>query len=287
LLVNNSTDRTAALARNVGGLVRVIEHEFDPARAHAGAARAQAIDCAAEALTAQTDVLLTTDADTVVAPDWLARTLDHLDAGYDAVCGIARFAPVELRRLPRHHRLRLANLRRYFNAQQFLQARISGDDEPDPRHFYEGGASIALTHAMLRTIAPLPSPAHSEDKALVDCVRRAGGKVRHPTDVRVSTSCRLVGRAEQGVATTLSRWVDHAPEDPIHEVTGIETSLGLDEATPISFARLAAETERARQLVKALKRRTAGQDNSAAPDIQPVLGTALRPLHRQERNQEP
>ena len=53
----------------------------------------------------------------------------YFDAGFDAVAGLARLNPRELRTLPALHRARLSNLRRYDHALGYLKAmRDAGSD---------------------------------------------------------------------------------------------------------------------------------------------------------------
>jgi hypothetical protein len=224
-------------------------------RAHAGWARRLAMEAAAAALTSPCDLLMSTDADTRVAPDWLVRTLDHIDRGWDAVAGQAVLDPRELRRLPAAPRARFAAIRRYDNAVTLLKAR-RGTDEAWPRHFYEGGASIALTRAAFDRIGGAPTPSVGEDKALFDAVRRSGGRVRHPTDVRVFTSPRLEGRARDGAADTLARWSSQGERDPIFGLESLNSIMGAVAMaqTELTFATLAAETVKARRLAQLSRR---------------------------------
>lgn len=246
VLANNCQDDTAACARRVAATVArpilVRPLELPPCRANAGWARRVALDDAAVALGRPGDVLVSTDADTLPTADWLIRTLDHIDAGWDAVAGLARLDPRELRAHPRVHRLRFAQIRRY---QASLDRLKAADDpaEPWPRHFYEGGASMALTLGAYRRIGGAPTPPVGEDRALFDAVRRAGGRVRHPLDVRVITSARLVGRAAGGASDTLARWGEQPEAAPIE---GLEPLPG--ERSPPSFVALERATRRARAL---------------------------------------
>ena len=204
ILANNCRDDTAERAKRMGPAVRVVEMDLAPGDAHAGGARRAAFDAAVRFLRSPVDLLMTTDADTHVASDWLTRTLDYVEAGYDAVAGLARLKGTELRALNRDHRIRLAQLRRYYAALDALRGSGGGGlDEPWPRHFYEGGASMALTYGSYIKIGGAPSPPVGEDKALFEAVRASGGRVRHPIDVKVFTSSRLAGRAVGGTSDTL------------------------------------------------------------------------------------
>lgn len=251
MLANNCEDETEARARAIvaGDRRRILVRslELPPARANAGWARRAALDAAAATLRGPADVLLSTDADTLPARDWIVRTLDHLDAGWDAVAGLARLDPREVRTLPREHRLRFAQIRRYQATLDRLKA-ATDPSEPWPRHFYEGGASIALTLATYRRIGGAPTPPVGEDRALFEAVRRAGGRVRHPLDVRVTTSARLVGRAPGGAADTLARWGAQPACAPIE---GLEAPPGKTGSP--SFDDLAAQIRRARDLTRLLR----------------------------------
>jgi hypothetical protein len=252
VLANNCTDDTArrvrALAPAGCGLV-LREVVFEPGRAHAGAARREAMETAADLLDEPTDLLLSTDADTLVAADWLIRTLDHIDAGYDAVAGLARLKSSEVRSMEPEYRRRLYALGRYEAALNRLRG--AGGGEPLPRHFYEGGASIAITLGRYRAIGGAPSPPVAEDKALFEAVRRSGGRVRHPMDVKVLTSARLSGRAPGGAADTLNAWRRQPADAPIEGIEPLNVALGhAHSGAALSFDSLPAEVERARELVR-------------------------------------
>jgi glycosyltransferase involved in cell wall biosynthesis len=259
VLANNCADDTARIAGEFGPGCHAIALDLPPERAHAGWARRLALDAAANRLRADTDVLMSTDADTLVASDWLVRTLDHLDAGWDAVAGLARLNATELRGLDRDHRRRLALIQRHERAQNRLRAHAEGE-EPWPRHFYEGGASVAMTLGIYRRIGGAPTPPVGEDKALFDAIRGAGGQVRHPTDVRVQTSARLVGRAPGGASDTLARWGEQADDEAI---------WGFTSATgePVTFAGLAAATHLARDLARSLRDASGATDPADRPRL--------------------
>ena len=259
VLANNCEDDTASVGRLALGRrlsIEVVETQLPAERAHAGWARRLALDAASARLRRGGDLLLSTDADTLVAEDWLTRTLTHIASGYDAVAGMARLHSRDLRALPRLHRARLANLRRYDLAISYLKAARDAD-EPWPRHYYEGGASMAMTRAVYARTGGAPTPRVGEDKALFDAVRAVGGRVRHAVDVRVVTSGRLVGRAPGGASDTLSLWGRLGEDDPIAGVQTIAKSLDLSGADPtaLTFRHLPAEIEKARALVR-LARRT-------------------------------
>lgn len=140
--------------------------------------------------------LLTTDADSVPARDWIATTCRALLVS-DVVAGrIVRRDPTPH---PAQDRLeayydRLAALRRSIDPVSW---------EPAPAHHHTGGASLAFragAYAALGGFAPI---ACGEDAAIVDEAHRRGLRVRRDRDVVVETSARRIGRAAGGLADHL------------------------------------------------------------------------------------
>jgi hypothetical protein len=242
---------------------------------HAGWARRIAFDAAAAVLGEDCDVLMSTDADTCVSSDWIVRAVHHLDAGADAVAGRALTRREDRLALGRDAMQRLNLLGRYYTALDWLRADgapIAHD--PWPRHFYEGGASIALRLATYRAIGGAPTPPVAEDRALFEAVRAHGGIVRHPLDVRVFTSSRLDGRARGGMADALARWITQDADEPLHETYAFPAALDparADARDRLSFDTLPAAVARAGAMIRARR-------SSATPQVEPV---ALAPLRQQ------
>jgi len=256
VLANNCSDGTvdtlSAFSASESSL-EIRQVVLPPDRAHAGWARRLALDAAFEHLSRPDDVLMSTDADTVVPPDWLERNLHHLDQGHDAVAGWALPLQSEWRALEPQHRHRLNILRKYRTLLAYLS---SAGEERWPRHDYEGGASIALRAGLYAEIGGAPTPPLGEDRALFAAIRKAGGRIAHPLDVKAFTSCRLDGRAPGGMADTLEQWRIQDDLTPLHEVPRLDAYLSgpLAEGPALSFAELELELERARSLVRTLRR---------------------------------
>ena len=94
VFANNCTDQSASLARRLGEClsldVRVVEARLPPAIAHAGNARRAAMDLAEAWLVdggEKDGVILTTDADSQVATNWIAENVVAFAAGAEAVLG--------------------------------------------------------------------------------------------------------------------------------------------------------------------------------------------------------
>lgn len=209
LLLNNCRDGTAivvrSLRRQLALAIEVIEHDFAPKFANAGHARALAMTLAAEQA-GPAGVLLTTDADSLAPPDWLARNLAALAAGAELVCGRAVIDPVEALAIhPSLHeddRLEIA----YGTLLDEIDSLIDPDPaDPWPRHGEESGASLAVTVEAWQRAGGVPKLPLGEDRAFVAALRRVDAPIRHDPAVHVIVSGRLQGRAAGGMAETMAR----------------------------------------------------------------------------------
>ena len=97
IYANNCSDATAAIARqsalSIPHPVEVFEEDMPATQRNAGWARKRAMDLAAVRLAEAAPIrglILTTDADSRVAPTWLAATLREFDEGVDCVAGYNR-----------------------------------------------------------------------------------------------------------------------------------------------------------------------------------------------------
>ncbi|UDL95557.1 glycosyltransferase [Lichenihabitans sp. PAMC28606] len=208
---NNCTDGTAASVRALAPLLpfglHIVEAMLDREKSHAGWARKFAMDAAAARLTSpgRTEgIILTTDADTIVAADWVANTLTALSDGADAVAGYVDAHPAELMRLGAAFLQRGRWEDTYLAAMAEMIALCDPHlHDPWPNHRVASGASLAVTLEAYRAIGGLPPMPVGEDAALVKALGRAGFKVRHTLAVSVTTSARLDGRAVGGAADTM------------------------------------------------------------------------------------
>lgn len=214
LFANNCSDDTALRARRAAARctslrLHVVESPVAPPHAHIGYVRRQLMDAACARLQQAADgtaLIASTDADSVVAPDWLAANLAEAAAGADVIGGrIACDATAALQGAAlRQQRLDLAHA--------LLRARLEDRLDPDPadpwpRHHQHFGASLAITTTAYRRAGGVPPVEWLEDEALVRAARRAGLAVRHSPRVRVVTSGRLDGRAEVGLAWQRRQWL--------------------------------------------------------------------------------
>ncbi|WP_252349909.1 glycosyltransferase [Gluconobacter cerinus] len=210
LWINNTTDQThervASLKNTLPFELEIVRVVYDTGLASAGLARRDAMAHAAQY--ASSDALLvTTDADSEAAKDWLSRTLNAFTHyPVEAVFGRALLLPEEARKIP-------FNLHEDERAEQAYGALLDQitlllcpeSHDPWPRHTEHSGASIAVTYQAWSKVGGMPAVPTSEDRAFYQVLRENGIRVRHAPDVKVYVSARLIGRAQGGMAETLAR----------------------------------------------------------------------------------
>lgn len=206
LFLNNCTDGTEAivadLVPSLSVPVRVMTEDF--AGAHAGWARRRAMDAAAAWLGEGGGVILSTDADSRVPPNWVARTLAAVAAGADAVAGRVELDIEEGKLLPAslHARGRLEDI--YDALITEAEARIDPDPhDPWPCHRTTIGATLAVTRDAYIAVGGMPEIPLGEDGAFIARLIAHGKRVRHAPEICVTISARLTGRAPGGVADTI------------------------------------------------------------------------------------
>ncbi len=209
LLLNNCTDRTASIAHGFRSRLRSALHIRDirlpPEHANAGHARRLAMEEAAR-IAGGRGVLMTTDADGRVDPDWVGANLACLGAGADAVAGWAELDPLDWGAIPYALHADDARECAYDSVCDEIHALLDPDpDDPLPRHTQASGASIAVTASAYRQVGGLPCVASSEDRAFLATLRRNDARIRHAPECRVVVSGRIVGRAAGGMADTIRR----------------------------------------------------------------------------------
>lgn len=219
LYANNCRDRTADVAQVFAGVcphpLLVVSAHHDPERSNAGCARKAAMDLAADRLEAagcHDGMILTTDADSTVAPTWFSATREAFAGSIACVAGYIDAFPAEIMRLgPRfvaRSRLEDHYLRLMAEIYHLCDPR---DHDPWPNHRVSSGASLAVTLAAYRAVGGLPAVALGEDGAFTRRLEAHGFAVRRPMSVAVSTSCRFDGRAKGGAADTMR--LRHADAD--------------------------------------------------------------------------
>jgi hypothetical protein len=209
LLPNNCSDGTAAIASGLAlqlpFRLHIWCHTFPSPLANAGNARRLAMLRAAE-LGGPDGVVLTTDADGVVAGDWIERNLLAIKAGAELVCGRIVLDPMDAGLIPPH-----------LHSDDALECeladlldRIADQLDPDPidplpRHTEAAGASLGVTVAAFQSVGGMPAITSGEDRAFVHALACRDAKIRHDPTVVVTVSGRIDGRAPGGMADTIRR----------------------------------------------------------------------------------
>lgn len=168
------SDQTGDIARSLGAATVAVEAR------NVGIARATA---AQHAIEAGARWLAFTDADSIVAPDWLSA---QLELGSDAVCGTVE----------------VADWGDYGDAmrQQHLATYTDADGH---RHVH--GANLGVTVIAYQNVGGFKPLASSEDVALVEALSGSGASIAWSAAPRVVTSARRQFRAPGGFGEALAR----------------------------------------------------------------------------------
>ncbi|MBC8123172.1 MAG: glycosyltransferase family 2 protein [Gemmatimonadaceae bacterium] len=215
VLANNCRDDSAEVVRRFASrhptlALHVVEMTLGSNEAYVGRVRQLLMDEGYHRLASLgrgRAVIASTDGDTRVAPTWIARILDEIAHGADAVGGRILSDDTDrmgLDPLTRSYYLRDMGYQ-YLVAE--LESRLDMDPYDQwPRHYQHFGASLALTAEMYARVGGLPAVRTPEDVALYHALRRFDARFRHSLQVRVTTSVRRKGRAHLGLAVRLSEW---------------------------------------------------------------------------------
>lgn len=200
LLFDDCSDASAAIVAERSGALpfRVVTAEAGAGPPNAGRARRAAMELGVSILRDAGAIVISTDADSAPAPDWLAANAAAL-ADADVACG--RILREGGRASPLQDRIEA-----YYDGLFALRRTL----DPVPweaveTHHYTSGASLALRVAHYRTLGGFEPLASAEDARLVDAAHHAGLRVRRDAAIRVKTSARREGRATGGLADHLRR----------------------------------------------------------------------------------
>ncbi|MGF1471794.1 MAG: glycosyltransferase family 2 protein [Rubrobacteraceae bacterium] len=210
LVLDGCTDATETRARAIAETYPTLRlHAVDGPGEGAGHARRAGMEAACARLLGlgkPSGLIASTDADTVVAPDWLATQLGYLARGARAIGG--RIELIGEDRLPEA----VSRWRREQGARRHerLLDRDQGTPGGSIEHWQFSGASLALTAAVYEEIGGLEPLAALEDEYLERVLQQRGVPIERPLAVKVKTSARRTGRAERGLARdlALASWFD-------------------------------------------------------------------------------
>jgi glucosyl-3-phosphoglycerate synthase len=200
LVLDRCGDATEAVARataTAAGLTLRVERSPG---AGVGAARRHGMDLACDRLcdvALEPDGLIAcTDADSAVAPDWLAAQLALVDDGAHAIGGRIELDPDGAAALPA-----AALLRREQRAGARLTAVLAQDPAAD--HHFFSGASLSVTARAYRAVGGIDPVNALEDEGFGRCLTAGGWRIVRSDAVVVRTSARTRGRAPRGLARDL------------------------------------------------------------------------------------
>jgi glycosyltransferase involved in cell wall biosynthesis len=213
LVLDRCTDATEVRAREIAEAHPCLElHLLDGPGKGSGHARRVGMELASARLLGlgrPKGLIASTDADTVVAPDWLAAQLQAVSRGALAIGGRIELAEGSLpKSISRWHTER--GRRRH-------KSLLSEPEQlGKAEHWQFSGASLALTAKIYREIGGLEPRVALEDEHLENVLRLHGVPIERLTSVRVTTSARLVGRAKEGLARDLAAAVANLRDDYRH-----------------------------------------------------------------------
>jgi glucosyl-3-phosphoglycerate synthase len=206
LILDGCTDATAEVAcdaaRRTPGL-RVCEVALECPQG-VGRARRLGMDLACARLLSlgrEDGLIASTDADSVVAPDWLVNQLELCAAGAEAIGGSIELDAEEVKHLAPEA---LAGRNQAVAARMRRALKLTRTPRLIEHHQFSG-ASLALTAATYARCGGLPVRAALEDEALEQALVSHGVDIHRSERVRVRTSARVGGRAPRGLARDLAR----------------------------------------------------------------------------------
>jgi glucosyl-3-phosphoglycerate synthase len=199
VVLDRCTDGTRAEAEAAAAGIAPAVRIVDSPGAGVGAARRHGMDLACARLTGAGNpdgLIVSTDADTTAAEDWLAEQLGLAARGAEAIGGAIVLAADEA------HGLAPATIaRRDERARARLDAVLVRD--PAAEHHFFSGASMAVTARAYGAVGGLEPRAALEDEAFEARLERAGVPITRSAAVRVATAARTDGRAGRGLARDL------------------------------------------------------------------------------------
>jgi len=203
LILDRCTDETEARASEIDVAHSSLRlHFLEGPGEGSGPARKVGMDAACARLLKvgrPEGLIACTDADTMVAQDWLAAQLRSVSKGARAIGGRIELAD--------NGTLQERVLRRHAEQGRLRYERLLSHSGPEgeTQHWQFSGASLALRAEVYRDIGGLEPLTSLEDEALEMVLLEHRIPIQRLLSVRVTTSPRLVGRASRGLSYDLAR----------------------------------------------------------------------------------
>lgn len=169
-----------------------------------------------------------TDADCVVAEDWIAQTDSLFQRGFGAVAGHVAVDDRDDGEARRLHGLRY-QYHTHFNRLWRELSRHPDDRLSD--HHFNCGASLAFAVEAYRSIEPVPALAYEEDKVMWNRIAESGFRTVRSDRVRVVTSARKKGRCRAGLASQLDDLESPQRRQRWMQVPSLESVVNLIQAS--------------------------------------------------------
>lgn len=213
ILANNCSDHSVRyikdFQRNNPGLNIYVKEMLLPShQANIGYVRRILMDEAYTRLSKNNGgVIMTTDGDTTVAPDWIISNMIEIENGADAVGGRIMFCQEEMFHMDKHtYQFHIRDETYQLLVAELESIIIEPIHDPAPRHHQHFHGSFAVTTDCYKKAGGIPNVAYLEDCAFFENLQKIDAKVRHSNKVVVHTSARYIGRAEVGLAYQLNQW---------------------------------------------------------------------------------
>ncbi|MCX8526412.1 glycosyltransferase family 2 protein [Chryseobacterium formosus] len=213
ILANNCSDKSVALIKQFQNdypnlNIYLQEVILSAKQANIGYVRRKLMECAYTRLNKNGGgLIMTTDGDTTVAPDWISQTYREICNGAEVVGGRILLYADEMESLDQFTRLLHLKDERYHLLVAELEGKIINQAfDPFPRHHQHFNGSFAITSESYARSGGVPHVEHLEDCAFFERLQALDIKIRHSYDVKVHTSARCVGRTQIGLSYQLNVW---------------------------------------------------------------------------------
>lgn len=201
VLLDACTDASRTIIRRRAGMLpfQVLVGEADSPVPNAGLARRRAMELGLSCVAGDGAIIISTDADTIPDPTWLAANMRALQ--------VADVATGFVQRDGGRPSAMQDRVEAYYDALYALRRMI----DPVPweaavrTHHYASAASMAFRAEAYRAVGGFMPVGHGEDGQIIDAAHRIGLRVRRDAMIRVTTSDRRDGRATGGLAEHLRR----------------------------------------------------------------------------------
>ncbi len=189
VVLDSCIDETMAAVTSASPDLRSRLHVLHTSARRVGISRHVGVLTALSVLGVGNHWVATTDADSVVPPDWFVRQLSYRAAGAEMVVGTVCVDDWTDRGRLRSH---------------YEQTYASHVDQRAVGHRHVHGANLSFSARAYLRSGGFPNLASGEDVHLVDAFRAAGESIAWASDLAVATSVRRIGRAPCGFAAHLN-----------------------------------------------------------------------------------